>query len=101
MQNSAQLHTAGRISGAGAVLASAQGTAGFTVVRNGAGDYTITLGEAIDLLERVTTLVGKSSTFVMNVVAETDTTLQVINFASTTGAAADGEFQFAIFRIAG
>lgn len=91
------LHAAGFVTGGtGALGVNAANVA--SVVRNGAGDYTINLGTEIDPTERVVTIQPvNAAARTPTVQAETDASLQVLTW-DAGGLAGDSDFHFAVWR---
>jgi hypothetical protein len=76
------------------------GTFGFTtVIRNGLGDYTLTMGDEIDDTQRSTPAFTLSAPGFVRVVPVSDSQLQVLVF-NTAGAAADINFEVPVNRVA-
>jgi hypothetical protein len=96
LPNSVQLHAAGTSDGAGALQAGSANVQ--SVVRNGVGDYTVTLGTPIDPTTRslyVQPTGAAMATATIN--TETSTSFQVLMFTAA-GAAFDAGFHFEVSR---
>jgi len=90
------LHSAGKVAGATGALTSPVNMA--QAVRNGAGDYTLTLGTEIDATNRhVSLTLEASGTIELSPAGDTDGTFQVLT-KNAAGAATDLDFQVAVFR---
>lgn len=94
------LHAFGKITGASGALTNPVNMT--NSVRNGAGDYTLTLGSEIDATTRHSSLTVRGATdgkAVLEPAGEADGTVNVKTF-NTAGAAADVDFEIAVFRTA-
>jgi hypothetical protein len=90
------LHAAGKIDGATGALTD--GVNILSVVRNGLGDYTVTLGSAIDATARHLSLTANSAgSLESDPAGNTDNSLQILA-KDAAGAAADVSIDLAIFR---
>jgi hypothetical protein len=76
------------------------GSRGFTVVRNGVGDYTATLDEAVDATECVIFVQVGTSLLIARVVHTSDTAKQVLVVTAAAGAATDSIVDFMVIRTA-
>jgi len=86
----------GDISTAGALT----GARNMTAVRNGAGDYSVTIGEATDELECQVTVCGKTAALSWTVVHTSDTVKQILFLDTATGLTpTDSEFSILVSRI--
>jgi hypothetical protein len=98
-QKKNRVHAAGRYSAAIPPLVEAIGTGDWGVVRNGAGDTTVTLLVGIDATERLILATSRVTSTQVSVVSLTDTTFQVLCI-SDAAAATDTAVDFVVLRIA-
>lgn len=89
----------GRFSTAAAVLVAGSGN--WSVARNGAGDYTVTLSDPIDTLEQNVQVTCRTAGRCATVGAVTDTTIQILTTDLAVPGAADSDVDFAVERVAG
>lgn len=91
-----RVHAAGSVDGAGALGPGSTNVSG--VVRDGAGEYTVTLGTEIDPVNSMVKIQAKGAAFASpSVSTETDSTFKVHMF-DAAGAAADSDFDFEVTR---
>ena len=92
------LHSFAKVTGATGATLDNVNVAG--AVRNGPGDYTITLGSEIDPTTRSCLITPRGAGFVeLAPGGDTDATLQILT-KNPAGAAADVDFEVSIFRTA-
>ena len=89
------LHAGAFVDSGGVPGAGAANISG--VVRNGVGDYTVTLGTDIDITNRTVKLTLKNAAGEISVGAEDDMSVQVLAFDSG-GVAADRDFYIEVTR---
>ena len=91
------LMAAGSVTGATGAFASGGGVA---VVRTGAGIYTLTMPEGVDVLEAVTTVTPKTAGTSLTLAHTSDTVKTVSSLDTATAlVATDCDFEFKIEKL--
>lgn len=100
-QKKNRVHAAGRWSAATPPVIEAAGTGDWSVVRNGAGDWTLTLQVPIDTTERLVLATSRVTSTQVSVIeaGATDTTVQFLCESDASGAT-DSAIDFMVLRIA-
>jgi len=99
LEQKSWIHACGQINGADGATNIA-GTGNWSAVRNGAGDYTVTLTELIDATQCAVLATPRVTSTSVAVIAQTDSTIQfaVDNDASNP---TDASIDFLVVRTAG